>query len=535
MSIHTIVLAVMGGIAAVVLLFGLIRGLRRGFARSLARLVTLVIAAAASFILTVVGIQKTEPLIEGTVKPYLLERAAAVADIFSASPSMLHYVVEVVCFLAAPIIFLLIFCVMRFVTWLLYLIVAAFLPKKKRTNRNGKEKRYVSGISRLAGMAVSSVSAVLIIIALLMPFAGYLTYGSHLYSTLETSQLVAEGTLPPEVEGELVSLPDNPAVKLVNLLGGAYLFDALVTMEDGESHATDEIDTLLSVVPHALSLAEIDWAAVFEGEGGMDLSAIDEGILPAVGHSPLLCQILAELMSTAATKWHNGETFLGISVKDQLPETYMNALDAVLVHLSQASRDSVIGDMQSLSTTLQLVSETYAYMMRVDDVINYTHADLENHMDEILATVTPETAAFFASAISIDFVGVANLEDDSTRTVQRMMTDALENIAEMDGEERTAEAEAINNLVTYSSGVRQNGESAVDATQIVDTLLSSSAVMGAIDEMATPDPETGETETVTITAEQRLALTEALAERALTATPEELAQLASIDALFVAG
>ena len=119
MSIHTIVLAVMGGIAAVVLLFGLIRGLRRGFARSLARLVTLVIAAAASFILTVVGIQKTEPLIEGTIKPYLLERAAAVADIFSASPSMLHYVVEVVCFLAAPIIFLLIFCVLRFVKTLI--------------------------------------------------------------------------------------------------------------------------------------------------------------------------------------------------------------------------------------------------------------------------------------------------------------------------------------------------------------------------------------------------------------------------------
>jgi hypothetical protein len=261
----------------------------------------------------------------------------------------------------------------------------------------------------------------------------------------------------------------------------------------------------------------VDFGAIFAENEAPDLSVIDEEMLPILHKSEWMETILAEMMSTAATKWEAGETFLGIDIKGQLPPEHAGALDGVLRRLKSTSQTRVVQDLADLTATVELVGEAFTYMNNVANPSNITTEELQEHMRDIMNNLTPGSAELLGSALSDEMVGAAGLSEESSKTVQEMITTALTTIAEQSTEEREAESDAINALISYTSEDRRAD---VTADEIVDTLLSSQVVKNVITEQITPD-ENGETGSITVTEEQKTAIDAAIEAKMLEASESQ--------------
>jgi hypothetical protein len=327
-----------------------------------------------------------------------------------------------------------------------------------------------------------------------------------------TATLASSGT-----SEQLASTENNIILKTVKTYGGSYLFDHLTALGESESTLGKELSVMLEMIPAVQKLSSVDFGAIFAENEAPDLSVIDEEMLPILHKSEWMETILAEMMSTAATKWEAGETFLGIDIKGQLPPEHAGALDGVLRRLKSTSQTRVVQDLADLTATVELVGEAFTYMNNVANPSNITTEELQEHMRDIMNNLTPGSAELLGSALSDEMVGAAGLSEESSKTVQEMITTALTTIAEQSTEEREAESDAINALISYTSEDRRAD---VTADEIVDTLLSSQVVKNVITEQITPD-ENGETGSITVTEEQKTAIDAAIEAKMLEASESQ--------------
>ncbi len=499
---------------AIGLLEGIIVGCKRGVLRAGVRTATLLLSAFGAYLIAKALINTYGPTVEQTVGTLLENMAAEVAELFHASPTMLHYLTDIATALVAPLMFLVLFIVLRLFSLLVYGVICIFLPKRKHetvVDKNGNQHRGrrkpLNPLSRLFGVALSCCGALLIVFCLMMPMTGYLDYAATVYPMAKETGVVPEDVVPASIDAQVEEIHECRAVTVIGRLGGKAAFSKLTVMQDGSSHATDETMILLNLVPAVMGVQEIDFDAAFEAEKPLDLSPIDEGILPAIANSAQLRQILAEIMKEAGTKWNANEEFLGINIKEQLPDAYKNSLDAALVRLSVTTSEKVIGDLQDLTDTVELVSATYNYMVAVSDTTYVTPEQLQSKMNDILNQLTPGNAELLSAAISDEIVGNANLAGNkSAGTLAGIVSGALTEVAEMpaDSEERNAESEAINQLFSYASTSRSE---TVSSDELLDSYLSSQALKNSVtEEVNNADPETGETAQVTVSATQKAAI-----------------------------
>lgn len=526
------------------LIQGILIGRKRGMLRAGIRTGTLILSAFGAFYIAKALIKTYGPTVEKVVGNLIGNMAAEVAELFHASPTMLHYLTDIATALAAPLMFLILFIVLRLFSLLVYGVVCIFLPKREHetvVDKNGNQHRGrrkpLNPLSRLLGMALSCCGALVIVFCLAMPLTGYLDYVATVYPAAKETGVVPEGVVPASIDGQIEEIHECRAMTVMGRVGGKTAFAKLTVMQDGNSHATDETMVLLNLVPAVMGVQEIDFDAAFEAEKPLDLSPIDEGILPVIEDSSQLRQILAEIMKEAGTKWSVSEEFLGINIKEQLPEAYKNSLDSALVRLSATDADKVIGDLHDLTDTVELVSATYNYMVDVSDTTNVTPEQLQSKMNDILNQLTPGNAELLSDAISAEIVGNANLAGNKTAgTLAGIVGGALTEVAEMpaDSEERKTESEAINHLFSYASTSRNES---VTSEELLDSYLSSQALKSSVtEEVKNTDPETGETAQVTVSATQKAAIDaeveKRLADDAL--SEEDRAALEALKDLFKA-
>ncbi len=528
MSLSTSQIAVLAlaVLAVLRIITGFVRGRKRGGTRAGVRLGLLALCVVGAFLITRYAAVHIEPVLEDVVKDRLGDLPETASQAMDASESLLHYVLDLVLSMVAPIVFLVVLGVLRFITWIIYLIVCAALPKKV----DDRGKKQFSGASRVTGSVLSGAAAALLVFAMLTPAVGYITFATEVYGSLVEEELVKEDSLPSAARENIEGLENSTTLSIMGKLGTRGFFDAMTVMEDGETPATQEVFVLVELVPGVNGVTEIDFGSAFSGEGVLDMSAVDQGLLPILARSPHMCGVVAELMSTAAAKWLAEEDFLGINLKEQIPEDYKDALDAVLELVSNTTEEKVVQDLKTLSKTLALVSRSYTYMYMVDDYVNVTGEHLQTEMETILEEVDHETAGLLASALSDEFVSTSKLNEDGVEVVQTMVLHVLDDVADMEGEQKKREAAAINTLIMYASSSRQEE---ISATSLVNTIMSSETVRASIEEQTRIDPVSGTYKTVEVRADQKKALDEAIAVYAQTATPEEMESLNALQALFV--
>ena len=334
---------------------GLIVGLSRGTIKSFSRLVCLVLSAflamiAVNMLLNNYGTEATQAVMnEFDVTSQIPAEAIEIMEI---SPTLSQYASVLVLGLVAPIVFLLLFIVFALVSFILGWIINLIL---KALFAGGKTKP--SGASRLVGMFLSILCGIVISCSLLMPFTGYLYKAGEVYEQLETQEVITTDSEEGEQVAEVLKGFKNSIVgKLENAATG-WMFEKVTSYktESGvESSVSKDIDTFVGVVPAVMNLQTLD----FNDVENIDVTPIRD-MVAAIEPNETIRAIIAEIMSYAGDKWYHGEEFLGVNLKEQLPDGYKNSLDSVLQKLSVTTKETVIDDLNEFIDEIEGLAKAY--------------------------------------------------------------------------------------------------------------------------------------------------------------------------------
>lgn len=534
MNISLICTIAVSAVALLYLIIGVIWGLKRGFARSLFRLVSLAVAAVIAYFVSVRLIAVFGDTIREKLTALVDAKAASIAELVHASEMLVKYILSILTALLAPLLYSILFMLLRALLWILYAALCMFLPSKK--------KKPIDALSRVTGVVVSVVGCALIVISLLMPYAGYLRFAADSYPKVVEAEVFVNETLPPELDGELSAGANNKAVAAIRRLGGDFLFSHLSAGASGLD-LDRECDALLRLYGAIYDVSLIDFNAIFDENQTTDLTAIRVGLIGAVEDDENMKTILAEILSFAAGKWKDGETVLSVNIKEQLPEGYETALDAPLDRLAHTTPETVCTDLVDLTDSIETIFETYVYLHKVsrttsDDKV--TQDELLGDMEQILISLTPGSAQLVSSALTTTIENNDNLKnqvgEENTATIAGIVSDSLESIAEMDEEERKKEAAAINNLISYTTKGRRDE---ITSEGLIDDILASKTIQQVVSEKGKTDGETGEPGiTLTVTTKQKAemdtAIDERLADTKNPLTDEERATLEALRNMMVA-
>lgn len=500
MNLSLICTITVSAVALIYLIVGILWGIKRGFARSLFRLITLAAAAVIAFFITAGIIDACGDAITAKLLGLADTYAAQIAELLHASESLIRYALAIAIALLAPLFYTVLFMLLRALLWILYAALCMFLPTKK--------KKPIDSLSRVTGVIVSTVGCALIVISLLMPFAGYLRFAADSYPKVVEAEVFINDTLPQGLDAQLAAGADNKAVLAVRKLGGDLLFEKISRQASKNKNDTywkdgldldRERDSLLRLYGAVYDVSLIDFEAIFDENKATDLTAIKVGLVDAVGDSEIMKAILAEVLSYAAAKWKNGEEVLSVNIKEQLPEEYKTALDEPLEQLSKTTPETVCDDLADLACSIETISDTYVYLHKVSRTTGEGRVgqdELREDMEQILGSLTPGSAKLVSSALTSTIENNENLKkqvgEENTVAIAGIVSDSLTGIAEMDEEEKKAEAAAINNLISYTTVSRRDD---VKSDELLDDILASKTIQSVVKDKGQTDEETGEAKT----------------------------------------
>ncbi|MBQ3482833.1 MAG: hypothetical protein IJA78_01510 [Clostridia bacterium] len=322
-------------------LFGLIRGLNR----SVVRLGTLVLAAVGAFFLArwlggVVG-EKALTAFETSLLSNP-EFAAALQD----APEIKQAVVAIVHMLVAPILFLILYPILKLITLIVYRVVLGCFMIEGPKN---------AVICRLGGALVGICTGLIGAIVFLTPVLGYTETVSHALSVIGEGSTNEDedsmASLYSYNEEFLASAADAPLVAPLHGLASGRLFTALTTVSWNEQEVSleSEMDAILSVGTGIKSLSE----KPIHAYGAAEQAALAR-MSRSVSESPMLSSLATGTLRSASQAWLDGRTFINIS----RPEASDNGdvvLNAFLEVFSTETTDTLTKDLSSFSELFGLL------------------------------------------------------------------------------------------------------------------------------------------------------------------------------------
>ena len=283
------------------LLSGIIFGIKRGIAKTTLRLITVLLSAVAAFALVSMATGYVEGLFtDRTLNELLTELIPGYQDqvpenwrnliaCFDAEVAE-RIVLFVVYLVAAPILFIALFYLIKLLSSLVYLLLAAIL---------GMMGKRGSFISSLLGMLVGAAQGALIAAVILVPVSGFASLAAEVKEPLTSESVPAETAAQvEEFYGWWIDdVTDNPVLTLVGDLGGKSLFDKMTTATVGDEMVAmgDEAKTLVQISVDAIPLIGCDPTVP-------DTAAKDamRSIVTRVGDSRYTAEIVSGLLRGAA-------------------------------------------------------------------------------------------------------------------------------------------------------------------------------------------------------------------------------------------
>ena len=102
-----------------------------------------------------------------------------------------------------------------------------------------------------------------------------------------------------------------------------------------------------------------------QGFDASNLANVDEtpvkdiASLVEKSNSPLTKTVIASLISKAGEKWLNGEDFMGLNIKEEVPDDYKNSFDNVLVFMKDTTAETVVEDIRAFADCIATVVESF--------------------------------------------------------------------------------------------------------------------------------------------------------------------------------
>ncbi len=391
-------------IAAVLVLFALIKGCMRGGIRSFVRFLLVAICAVGAYLfsqtvvdtalatdITAAGLQAVDgTAFSGTAQEYIVEmimsamQGTGMETLFE-NPDIQTILFGIVAAIVAVVVFLVAFFVLKAVSLIVYGIIKIFIPKR---GRNGKRLKR----SKLMGLLFSLLQAAVVYAVIAIPVFGLLNVAdvamnefedaSFVESNAETKEMLdgVDAILTETKEGMVYTFFDSTSLRQL----GVDAFNRIykITTADGkEMYPLEEIVDLLPIVRNVLDVSE-----VFSDISSMTPENIEtlKNLFTSIGESELLTEALAGVIDEAADAWANGEEFFGFSFTED------SGMDAATVDLVQelcnaikdADAESIKEDLNAIANCVDVLDE-YGVFERVADMGE--DADVLNEILNIIA------------------------------------------------------------------------------------------------------------------------------------------------------
>ena len=459
-SIVNIVFIVIIALFAVV---GIFKGLKNGFLKSVIGLVCVAASAVGAYMLTSVLVEKFVPF--ASEKLLELLQNSAMADITASSPSLTEYLPLVAGAILSPLCFLVLFLVCGAAFAIVGAIIKFILKRLPKIPFSG-----------ILGMAVSLVASLLAALCVLMPFAGYLTATSTYYTKLEEGGVVTATEEGKTLEDIIKNSKDETGVKIVYGLTGKVFDNFLeVKKEDGTKISLyTELDAVCAVVPHIMDLTETDFSDV----ANINVQPVYD-IIGDLSKSDEIKRIVAEMLSYASTKWKNSEEFMGLNIKESLPDEYKNSLDASLEKLSITTYETVEEDLTDFAHAIETLVNLYKYTTTLSSA-DGTAEKATSELGDALKALTPGAVDIIGDTVKNIVSNNLGISSSNAETIGDIVKDSLKKVAEMEtDEEKEKEAEALSEIiycVSDSSNIAANADkliSAVTSSEVVKSAISS--------------------------------------------------------------
>ena len=350
-------------VCAFILISNVFLAFTRGMRKSLLRLATAVLAVVAAYFLS-------RAIAAGLGSEIALWLEVTFggdpnfAPMFSGEVGADKAVGTLAQMLVAPLLFLLLYWVLKAVLLLLYWLLAAVT----------RPATVDSVASRFIALPIGLVIAFISIFAFITPIMGYLDVASATVAEMDTGESMETVEELSSYNTDLISPAlQTPVVSSLYSTLGEKLFEGLTQGEwDGEKL---QLKTELTTLGKVAGGVQLLGATPAEQYGDAECAAVD-ALAHNISSSHMLSVLCAGVLNTASNHWLAGESFLGILPPD-LGANGNALLHAFLEVFATTSREN-------LGEDLDFFADVFALAVRYDVLADLGNAD-ENVLAELIA------------------------------------------------------------------------------------------------------------------------------------------------------
>ena len=335
-----------------ILLYGAFVGFIRRPRNAFVRLITLLFTALAAFLLAKPVIGMVSETLLSSYEAELME-IPVLSQYIASNPDFYGTVGSLAQMLLAPAVFVVLYSVLKILSWIIFKIICAALGKKKKKS---------GCLGRLLGALVGALCGLIGVVVMITPICGY----TRLMDTVVTN---AVG------EDDAAELEEIFALGYDGLAGGLYdlvgekLFRGLTTAKFDEQKVclVDEVEALSGVVGAFRELG-----SVRVSEYGEEQKNAIKAMANSFDDSYFLSHLGSALLSDASNAWLAGKDYMGVA-RPTLSENIDGMVSAFLTVFSTSTPDNIGSDMDCFAGIFSLLIEhdLFTYLGEGADIQNF--------------------------------------------------------------------------------------------------------------------------------------------------------------------
>ena len=278
---------------------------------------------------------------------------------------------EPLCEVLVKVLFALILYIPVFflVRWIIKIIVNIIMRASRKKSPkhvieySPENEDYHIKYNKRMGAAVGVISGFIIAIVVFMPITGVLNTADDVVDIVETSVSNVKFKNPKSM-ALLDKYSDDFAGTVLNACGGRALYDMTTTISIGGQ--TTCINKEVEIIG-SIDVMDLKNSLVSTGAITPDNIVKTEGLLNTISDSVALKLISAEFLNNAATKWLDGETYMGIKKPSLGGHVALDTfMDSVLFVCSTSTFDTIDADINTIVTLIKTFQEYTALSQNGD-------------------------------------------------------------------------------------------------------------------------------------------------------------------------
>ena len=375
---------IFAGLFALVMLCSVLFALGRGMSKARVRLIILAVCFLLSFVVVWAfknGVSTMYPQIETALKQALTsDQAMEVYKLIGGSEPMKETVIGFASALVAPLLFFVVFLVLRIVTWIVYFIVMLIVGRKMKENEKTKKA------TGLRALALGIVQGLLIFFVLMTPIYAYLNFAipvaqvaleqeevqttdsddrlavpavSKTLSITRNNVLAAFGgnVDAQAVQKLLDDTQNNFFFAAYGKLGGNLTCDFLTGFTSGGEKTTlvKEAKAIGALAAEAMKLKDIKGIESLDE----DKALVIGNLVAGVGDSKMMQTVIGEVVYAVTDAWKNGQSVLG-AAKPTLDPAVEPIFDKILedFHNDARTPGQINADLKTLGEMITVMAKS---------------------------------------------------------------------------------------------------------------------------------------------------------------------------------